>query len=59
MPSKIRGLEGDQVRGKEATQEMLPNGETTEDLRRREGYMEEEPDRGVWKRLTEHLWHEH
>ena len=59
VPSKVRGLEGYQIRGKEASQDMLPNRETTEDLRRREGYVEEESDRSIWKCLTEHLWHEH
>ena len=59
VPSKVRGLEGDQIRGEEATKKMLPNCETAEDLRRREGYMEEESDSGIWKCLTEHLWHEH
>ena len=59
MPSEVRGLEGNQIRGKNTTQEMLPNGEATEDLRRWEGHMEEEPDWSIWKCLANHLWDEH
>ena len=59
VPRKVRRLEGNQIRGKEATQEALPDGEAAEDLRRRKGYVEEESNRGIGECLANHLRDQH
>jgi len=59
MPCKVRGLEGNQIRGEKTTQELFPDGETTEDLRRRESYMEEESNWSIGERFANHRWDKH
>jgi len=54
VPCKVWGLEGNQIRGKNTTQEMLPDRETAENFRRREGYMEEESDWSIGECFANH-----
>lgn len=46
MAGKVGGLEADEVGGEDALEELLADGETAEYLRRGEGDVQEEADRG-------------
>jgi hypothetical protein len=54
MASVLVDLEADKIGTQHAFEELLSNSQTTEDLRRRESDVEEEPNLGMRELLADH-----